>query len=351
MDAEQLGLGALGEPQRQGDARRIVVLTLLDGCHRHVDEQRDGDDQDDRRDELDDAQPRPPTPASLTRQQARTATSDQRKGLSGPTTARRRRRRRGERARRGRCRSARRGRAPRRGPVAPGDHVLRRTPAEQPARRRERAAHVEQGEQEGGEREGGPRDRQLHRQRASDDRESRVECVRERPGGPDAERLELGLAPHCAQPAGEMVAARRSGSEPGARAPKPSTSASASANVSIIIVRGEDNRPRGARAQERHDGRGRGRALPQPLQRADGGAARRARANARRAAHLSRRRARASWPQRRIASVLGGVFHLRQTEFAGRRPYRFLGARESCSGRWEIWVDAAQAKALRRASG
>ena len=30
-----------------------------------------------------------------------------------------------------------------------------------------------------------------------------------------------------------------------------------------------------------------------------------------------------SWPRRRIASVLGGVFHLRQTEFAGRRPYRF----------------------------
>jgi hypothetical protein len=57
------------------------------------------------------------------------------------------------------------------------------------------------------------------------------------------------------------------------------------------------------------------------------------------------------WPRSRIASVLGGVFHLRQTEFAGRRPYRFLGARESSSGRWEIWVDAAQAAALRRASG
>ena len=57
------------------------------------------------------------------------------------------------------------------------------------------------------------------------------------------------------------------------------------------------------------------------------------------------------WPRRRIASVLGGVFHLRQTEFAGRRPYHFLGARESSSGRWEIWVDAVQATALRRASG
>jgi hypothetical protein len=49
--------------------------------------------------------------------------------------------------------------------------------------------------------------------------------------------------------------------------------------------------------------------------------------------------------------VLGGVFHMRQTEFAGRRPYHFLDARESGSGRWEIWVDADQARALRRASG
>jgi hypothetical protein len=57
-----------------------------------------------------------------------------------------------------------------------------------------------------------------------------------------------------------------------------------------------------------------------------------------------------TWPRRRIASVLGGVFHMRQTEFAGRRPYHFLGARESGSGRWEIWVDTAQARALRRAA-
>ena len=51
------------------------------------------------------------------------------------------------------------------------------------------------------------------------------------------------------------------------------------------------------------------------------------------------------WPHRRIASVLGGVSHLRHTEFAGRRPYRFLGARESESGRWEMWMDATQARA------
>lgn len=53
------------------------------------------------------------------------------------------------------------------------------------------------------------------------------------------------------------------------------------------------------------------------------------------------------WPQRRIASVLGGVSHLRQTEFAGRRPYRFLGPRESASGRWEMWMDSVQTAAVR----
>jgi hypothetical protein len=53
------------------------------------------------------------------------------------------------------------------------------------------------------------------------------------------------------------------------------------------------------------------------------------------------------WPHRRIASVLGGVSHLRHTEFGGRRPYRFLGDRESESGRWEMWMDAAQARAVR----
>lgn len=52
------------------------------------------------------------------------------------------------------------------------------------------------------------------------------------------------------------------------------------------------------------------------------------------------------WPRRRIASVLGGVFHLRQTEFGGRRPYHFHDARCSASGRWEIWMDRDQARAV-----
>ena len=55
------------------------------------------------------------------------------------------------------------------------------------------------------------------------------------------------------------------------------------------------------------------------------------------------------WPHRRIASVLGGVAHLRQTEFGGLRPYRFLSDRRSASGRWEMWMDADQARALRAA--
>jgi hypothetical protein len=55
------------------------------------------------------------------------------------------------------------------------------------------------------------------------------------------------------------------------------------------------------------------------------------------------------WPRRRIASMLGGVSHLRHSEFGGRRPYHFYGDRHSQSGRWEIWVDATQAGALRMA--
>ena len=54
------------------------------------------------------------------------------------------------------------------------------------------------------------------------------------------------------------------------------------------------------------------------------------------------------WPRRRIASVLGGVSHLRHTEFGGRRPYHFYGAKHSASGRWEMWMDAAQAKVIQQ---
>ena len=54
------------------------------------------------------------------------------------------------------------------------------------------------------------------------------------------------------------------------------------------------------------------------------------------------------WPRRRISSVLGGVFRLRQREFGGRRPYRFYGDRHSASGRWELFVDEVQAEAIRR---
>jgi len=57
------------------------------------------------------------------------------------------------------------------------------------------------------------------------------------------------------------------------------------------------------------------------------------------------------WPRRRIASVLGGVSRIRNLEFGGRRPYRFLDERSSASGRWEMWADARQARALRAARG
>src|SRR4051794_14509985 len=55
------------------------------------------------------------------------------------------------------------------------------------------------------------------------------------------------------------------------------------------------------------------------------------------------------WPRRRISSVLGGVARMRQTKFAGRRPYRFQDERQSASGRWEMWMDGVQARAVRDA--
>ena len=55
------------------------------------------------------------------------------------------------------------------------------------------------------------------------------------------------------------------------------------------------------------------------------------------------------WPRRRISSVLGGVSRMRHTQFGGKRPYRFQDERQSASGRWEMWVDSAQARAIRAA--
>ena len=56
-----------------------------------------------------------------------------------------------------------------------------------------------------------------------------------------------------------------------------------------------------------------------------------------------------AWPRRRIASVLGGVSHLRHRECGGRWPYHFHDPRNTASGRWEMWMDAGQAGAVRRA--
>lgn len=53
------------------------------------------------------------------------------------------------------------------------------------------------------------------------------------------------------------------------------------------------------------------------------------------------------WPRRRIASVLGGVAHLRTTRFEGRRPYHLRDERDAASGRWEIWMDNEQAGVVR----
>ena len=57
------------------------------------------------------------------------------------------------------------------------------------------------------------------------------------------------------------------------------------------------------------------------------------------------------WPRRRIASVLGGVCHLRRMEFAGRRPYHFNDPRAAVTNRWELWMDEAQAQVVRAERG
>src|SRR3954468_7118679 len=55
------------------------------------------------------------------------------------------------------------------------------------------------------------------------------------------------------------------------------------------------------------------------------------------------------WPRGRISSGLGGVSRMRPTQFGGKRPYRFQDEGQSASGRWEMWVDSAQARAIRAA--
>ena len=55
------------------------------------------------------------------------------------------------------------------------------------------------------------------------------------------------------------------------------------------------------------------------------------------------------WPRRRIASVLGGVSHMRHTLFAGRRPNHFHDQKQAASKRWEMWMDDGQARAVREA--
>lgn len=57
------------------------------------------------------------------------------------------------------------------------------------------------------------------------------------------------------------------------------------------------------------------------------------------------------WPRRRIASVLGGVCHLRQMEFGGRRPYRFLDTRHSASGAGKCGWTARRRSRSARPSG
>src|SRR3712207_9061338 len=50
------------------------------------------------------------------------------------------------------------------------------------------------------------------------------------------------------------------------------------------------------------------------------------------------------WPRRRIASVLGGVSHLRQTEFGGGAPHRVRVQGPGGAGGWGEWVGERAAR-------
>ena len=62
------------------------------------------------------------------------------------------------------------------------------------------------------------------------------------------------------------------------------------------------------------------------------------------------RRSRTRWAGRAAASrrCSAAPAYMRKLEFGGRRPYRFHDERQAASGRWELWMDAEQAAAVRQ---
>ena len=84
--------------------------------------------------------------------------------------------------------------------VAPGDDVLGGAAAEQAAEGGEEDARVEEGEEGGDERQRGAERRPRDGQDAADDGERGEDGVGERPGGPDLDGLELGLATEALEP-------------------------------------------------------------------------------------------------------------------------------------------------------
>ena len=207
VHAEQLGIGALGEPQGEGDARRVVVLTLLDRRHRHVEQQRERQDQGDRRDELDDAQPGlldagEPDEAADQHEHERPEEGRERADRRQPPAPARR----GGRARRGRCRGGRRAAASR----ARAGHPTRSrsASARRPSSRRVVTSvplTSSSVSSTATSTSAAPSDGELDGQGAAHDRERGVDRVRELPGRPGVERLELRVPPECPQAAGQMA--------------------------------------------------------------------------------------------------------------------------------------------------
>ena len=89
--------------------------------------------------------------------------------------------------------------------LAERDDVLRRPPAEQPARGRRDAGGVEEGEDQREQDDGGAERGGIHRQHAADDREPGVDGISGGPPRPHREPLELNLPPELLEPLRKML--------------------------------------------------------------------------------------------------------------------------------------------------
>ena len=193
MHAEALEeVEPFGEPQHEGDPGRVVVLARSGGGEGDVEQQRHVEDQGHGGQELESGEG-----GAAHAAHAQNAAREQEEKRpehrpQGPGARRAAVVVRHEQQRAGLL------------ALAPGDHVLRGAPPEQPPRGGRDAGEVEEGEHGGEHHEPGAELRARDRDHAADDRDDRVDRVAHRPGRPHRERLDHDLPPKSLEPLGKM---------------------------------------------------------------------------------------------------------------------------------------------------